>query len=114
MVANTQDWLHRGKSCLDSNTTGLVSQKLDLALTLTLTLMQAITADDGGRTLMSETHTTHHDAPRFLSWAWSSAVAKPQTGYIVASLAWVRVPLWALVSRGKIDVTPTVTLRQNT
>ena len=47
---------------------------------------------------MSETHTTH---PRFtdLSWARSGALAKPRTGYIVASLAWVRVPFWAVVSK---------------
>ena len=42
---------------------------------------------------MSETHTTHSDAPKILSWVLSVAVAKPQTGYIAASLAWVRILL---------------------
>ena len=42
---------------------------------------------------MSETHTPHHDAPKISSWAQSGTVSKPQTGYIVASLAWVGIPL---------------------
>ena len=39
---------------------------------------------------MSETRTTHHAAPTSLSWPWFGVVANAQTGYIVASLAWVQ------------------------
>ena len=52
--------------------------------------------------------------PRGLSWARSDAVGKPQTGYIVASLAWVRIllcdtPEMGLTATLTVTVTATVT-----
>ena len=83
----------------------LAGSRLQSMLTLILTL----TADNGGRTLMSEIHTTHHDTPKLLSWARSGAVATTQNGFIMASLAWVRIPLWDSF-RKKVDLTLTLTL----
>ena len=51
----------------------------------------AYLTDQSQQTMADETHKTHRDAPKILSWARSGAVAKLQTGYIMASLAWVRI-----------------------
>ena len=77
------------------------------------TLMR--TYHHGGHTLMSKTqHTTMR--PRVLSWARSGVVANTQTGYIVASLAWVQFPQQGINScygtrfSKTLDLTLTVTL----
>ena len=80
---------------------------------ITIWLRCTTAADDGGCTLMSETHTTHHDAPDILSWARSGIVANTQTGYIVASLAWVGVPLRdSFLKEPYITLSPTAILTE--
>ena len=56
---------------------------------------------------MSETHTPHHDAPKISSWARSSVVRNTQIGYIVASLAWVRIESQYRTRFSKLRSNPT-------
>ena len=53
--------------------------------------------DDVSRRLADITRHIPNPDPNPWARVWCSG--KPQTGSIVASLAWVRVPLWALVSK---------------
>ena len=66
-----------------------VALSLTLSLTLTLTLALTFTADNRGLTLMSETHTPHHDASKIciLRPVWRSGKLCD------CGVFWTRLPL---------------------